>query len=303
MGVSMSVESPCDFAGKKLIVFGCGYVGGEFARQAQGRGIAVTALTRNPEKAAALRDEGLTVVEADLAGENWHQQMPSHADFVLNAVSSGGGGIDGYRHSYAAGMQSIASWACIAKIGTLIYTGSTSVYPQGGGARVDESASTDSTGERAAVLLETEQLVQTCPQVDRWFILRLAGIYGPGRHHVLDQVRAGGVLAGDDSHRLNLVHRDDICSALWSVISAPASIANEIFNVVDRAPVTKAELVAWLADRLGLPRPTFDPARASARRQVVPDRVILSGKLTRMLGWQPRLVDYRAGYEHLLATL
>ncbi len=39
---------------KRLVIFGCGYIGGEVARQALGRGMQVTALTRNPETAAKI---------------------------------------------------------------------------------------------------------------------------------------------------------------------------------------------------------------------------------------------------------
>ena len=54
--------------GKRLVIFGCGYVGSEVARAAVGAGARVDALTRNPEKAAALRSLGLAkVVVAELS--------------------------------------------------------------------------------------------------------------------------------------------------------------------------------------------------------------------------------------------
>lgn len=285
------------------MVLGCGYIGGQVARQGLARGMKVTVLTRNPDKAAKLRSEGLAVVEDDLAGNSWHVSMPSRVDFVLNSVSSGGGGVGGYRHSYVEGMRSILEWSQSCDVGTFVYTGSTSVYPQGEGTQVDETASIDPASERAALLIEAENLIQGAKNFSRWFILRLAGIYGPDRHHVLNQLREGGSLAGSGSHRLNLVHRDDACGAIWAAMGAPESVANEIFNVADDSPVTKSELIEWLAARLDLPVPQFDPAIPSVRCRDVPDRVILNGKLKRLLGWQPVFTDYRAGYEALLKTL
>lgn len=229
--------------------------------------------------------------------------MPSKIDFVLNSVSSGGGGVDGYQHSYVEGMRSVQVWAKTREIGTLVYTGSTSVYPQDGGALVDESAKIGGDNDRVARLIETETLLREVSGVGRWFILRLAGIYGPSRHHVLNQIRAGGDLAGNGDHRLNLIHRDDICRAIWAVLAAPVEVRDEVFNVSDDVAVTKRELVQWLASRLQLPAPDFDPTLPSARRRKVPDRVILNRKLKDALGWRPEFPDYRAGYESILNAL
>jgi nucleoside-diphosphate-sugar epimerase len=291
------------FAGKQLVVFGCGYLGGALAREAVRRGIRVNALTRNHRCAEELRVHGVEVTEADLTGSDWHSFMPQAADYAVNTVSSGGGGVEAYRQSYVQGMQSILDWARAARPRTLVYTGSTSVYPQGEGTCVDETCVTGAGDERTALLLEAENLLRQADGIGRWFILRLAGIYGPQRHRLLDQLRAQESLSGSAAHRLNLAHRDDICGAIWAVLTAPEPVANEVFNVADDRPVTKDELVRWLCVRLNLPVPRFDPALSTARRRNVPDRVILNGKLKRLLGWRPVYPDFRAGYEAILATL
>jgi|UniRef100_UPI004049380E nucleoside-diphosphate-sugar epimerase len=299
----MSLDSHRFFTKKQLVVLGCGYIGAEVARQAVIRGLKVTALTRNPAKAAKLRTDGIDVIESDLASHGWHKLMPPRADFVLNCVSSGGNGIEGYRQSYVGGMESALAWSRSAEIGAFVYTGSTSVYPQDGGVSVDETSATDPINDRAALLLETEDIVRASTTLGRWFILRLAGIYGPGRHHILDQLQSGKTLSGSGTHRLNLVHRDDICSAIWSALGAPDKLANGVFNVADDAPVSKAELASWLADQMGLPAPTFDPTVQSTRGRIVPDRLILNTKLKQQLGWRPVFSDFRQGYANILASL
>jgi nucleoside-diphosphate-sugar epimerase len=113
------------------VIFGAGYVGGEVARQALARGSRVTALTRNPAKARALAEAGATIIVDDLAANSWHERLPDGADFVLNCVSSGGGGPASYRHSYVEGMKSVLAWAARVPVGAIVYTGSTSVYPAG----------------------------------------------------------------------------------------------------------------------------------------------------------------------------
>jgi len=291
------------FVKKHLVVFGAGYVGGELARQGLARGMRVTALTRNAEKAAQLREDGVEVIVEDLASHAWHTEISGKFDFVLNSVSSGGSGVKGYQHSYVEGMHSIVEWAKSCEIGTFVYTGSTSVYPQDHGVEVSESAETGTENERVARLLDAEKIARESSEFGRCFILRLAGIYGPSRHHVLNQIRTGGALAGRGDHRLNLIHRDDICRAIWAVFSAPDDIRNEVYNVSDDSPVSKRELVEWLATRLQLPCPVFDPELPSVRRRIVPDRLILNRKIKESVGWLPEYPDYRSGYKAILAAL
>ena len=286
-----------------LVIFGAGYVGGEVARQAVARGLRVTALTRNAEKARALADAGVTVIIDDLAADTWHARLPDGADFVLNCVSSGGGGPAGYRHSYVEGMNSVLAWASRVPVGTLLYTSSTSVYPQDGGVRVDEDASVDATRAEGSPLVEAEDTLLGWRGDARRFVLRLAGIYGPGRHYLVDQLRDGsGEVAGRGDHRLNLIHRDDIAGAIWAAFDAPADVAGGVFNVADDGAATKAEVAGFLAAKLGLPAPRFTGEPALGRRRVTPDRVIANDKIKRVFGWRPRYPSFREGYAAILGA-
>lgn len=292
--------------GTRLVIFGCGYVGSALADAALAAGMRVGALTRNPDKAAALRAKGIEVVVADLASSDWHAQIAGGADFVVNCVSSGGA--EHYRRSYVDGMRSVLAWAAKGEkpVGTLVYTSSTAVYPQGGGAVVDEAADAPGATPNGAIIRESEILLQSASAsaVERHFILRLAGIYGPGRHHLLDQLREGlPVLGGAGEHRLNLAHRDDIVAAILACFGAPPAVGSRIFNVADSAPARRAEVVAWLAGKLSRTVPAFDGSPTSRRGGApMPDRIISNAKLQRVTGWQPRFPDYRAGYESILGT-
>ncbi len=288
------------FAGKRLVIFGCGYVGAVVAEQAVARGLEVTALTRNAAKAEALKTAGVaTVVVADLATEAWHGQIEGGADLVLNCVSSGGGGVEGYRRSYLDGMTSVVAWLRQrGAAGAAVYTSSTSVYPQGDGARVDEAAATGGE-ERAQVLLATEQtLLAAGDAAGTRVVLRLAGIYGPGRHHLLEQVKSGEAAGRADAH-LNLAYRDDIAAAVWAAWTAPAGA--RIYNVADDGAATKGEIVAWLAARLGVRTPEFTGVPAGGRRAVTPDRIIANDRLKTERGWRPGCPTFREGYEKILS--
>jgi nucleoside-diphosphate-sugar epimerase len=293
-------------ANKRLVIFGCGYVGSALARAALAAGARVEALTRNAVKAAALREAGVDpVVVADLASTGWYEQVAPAPDLVVNTVSSGGP--DQYWQSYVVGMQSILSWAATTggPIGTLVYTSSTSVYPQGDGAVVAETAWAPGSTPNGRIISESEVLLKNAPPaVRRHFILRLAGIYGPGRHHLLDQLRAGvSALNGSGNHRLNLAHRDDIVAAILACLQAPETLGSDVFNVADEAPATRAEVVAWLCAQLGRAVPTFDGSTTARRGGApVPDRIIANAKLKSTLGWRPRYPDYRAGFGEILGA-
>ena len=73
-----------------------------------------------------------------------------------------------------------------------------------------------------------------------------------------------------------------------------------MFNVCDGSEATKGEVVAWLAERLGVAMPRFTGMPAGGRRAVTPDRIIDSAKAREVLGWRPRWRTFREGYAEVL---
>lgn len=285
-----------------VMIFGCGYVGSALAEALIARGVRVGALTRNSEKAARLRQMGLSeVVEAQLESEDWHAALCGDYAAVVNCVSSAGGGLAGYRQSYLQGQASILKWAQSQSIQRYIYTSSTSVYPQDGGVIVDESASTEGAPETGQVLLEAERLLGESEALGAWYVLRLAGIYGPGRHYLLDLLRRGdSTIPGAGDYTLNLIYREDIVGAILRILSAEQALPSGAYNLADDAAPSKAELVSWLSAQLGLEAPTFDPDTVSPRLRRrggrMPDRRISNAKFKAVSGWTPQYPSYREGY-------
>lgn len=305
------LDSQSNTPARRLLIFGCGYVGSAVAAAARARGWRVVALTRSAERAAALRESGVEVIEAALESDAWHRAISREQDCVVNCVSSGGGGLAGYRRSYVEGTQSILAWAAPGVPATYVYTSSTSVYPQGEGEIVTEDSRVGGGSEAATPLLEAEQLVRDAKCFSRWFILRLAGIYGPGRHFLLDQLRAGATeFPGTGAHRLNLIHRDDIVAAVFACLLARSEVRDTIFNVAGDVAARKDEVAAWLAAQIGRDRPTFvrDAPAASrdhgatvrGRSGPAPDRLISNARLKQALGWRPQFPEFRDGYRAIL---
>lgn len=291
--------------GRHLAIFGAGYVGAALAGRALAGGARVTALTRNAEKAAGLRAAGCTVVVADLATDAWWRDpaLAGGADFVAVTVAGGfGGGVEGYRRSYVEGMGSVVGWARDVTArggaaGKLIYTGSTTVYPQDGGARVTEADPIAATTELNACIVESERLCAEWPGAS--MVLRLAGIYGPTRTHLLEQIRSGEV-AGVPTNHLNLIYRDDIVDAMQAAWAWTGWTGFEVFNLADEGEATRADMAAWLAPRLGVAEPRFTGLPAGGRRAVTPDRIVDAGRARAVLGWRPRHPTFREGYAEML---
>ncbi len=292
---------------ESVMIFGCGYVGRALSRSLIDRGVRVGALTRNAKSAAALREQGLSeVIEAELDSVDWHGRVTGHYEAIVNCVSSAGGGLAGYRQSYVGGQGSILQWARGQSIQSYVYTSSTSVYPQDGGLWVDEGADTSEAPPTGQVLLESERMLAAAEGfLGKWFVLRLAGIYGPGRHYLLDQLREGaGEIPGRGDYRLNMIHLEDIVSGICAALGADEAIPSGIYNLADDTPSTKAEVLAYLAAKLALPAPVFNPENVSDRLKRrggrMPDRRISNQKARETLDWRPKFPSFREGYAEWL---
>lgn len=176
----------------------------------------------------------------------------------------------------------------------LVYLSSTGVYGDARGAWVDESAPTG-TGRRPARAAADAAWLALGARV-----LRLPGIYGPGRSP-LDRARAG------EAHRTGLpdqvfsrVHVDDIVAGVLAAFDAGPGA----YNLADDHPCSQDEVVEHAARLLGLPPPplvTLDQLSPMARGFYAENRRVANGKAKRVLGWTSRYPDYRAGLRALNA--
>ncbi len=290
-----------------VFIAGCGYVGSALAEQLKKKGVKVGALTRNKERAAELRELGLDeVVVADLDSCAWHDKLRLKYRAVVNCVSSAGGGLAGYQKSYVEGQRSLLEWAQVAQPEVICYTSSTSVYPQSDGVWVDETASTEPSTETSALLLEAEQMLLNSKFYHgKAFVMRLAGIYGPGRHYLIDQIKGGEeVIPGEGRHHLNLIHRDDAVSGIMAVLESYPNLASGIYNLCDGEPYIQLEIVRWVAASLSVNCPSFDPemktARMLRRKGRSPDRKISNKKLIETTSWRAKFPNFKAGYKAFL---
>ena len=236
---------------KKLII-GCGYVGRRVAQRWVAAGDVVHALTRSEARADELRAIGVRLVIGDVTQRQSLAGLP-HVDTVLYAVGLDRSSVKSQREVYVDGLAHVLARIAATRP-KLIYLSSTSVYGQNAGEWVDESSELRPESENGRVCLDAERLL-----IDRLpaaMILRLAGIYGPGR--LLARVaalREGRPLDGNPDGWLNLIHVDDIVMAILACERQGTPGAT--YLVSDDRPTQRREYYERLASLIGAPPPTF----------------------------------------------
>ena len=281
-----------------LSILGCGYLGSALASRALAEGWTVSALTRNSVTASKLRDLGVTqVVEANIEDDSWHQSLSPEQDFVVNCVGSSSPEVEGYVTSYVEGQNSAMNWLKEGRVGSYVFTSSCSVYPQTGRKLVDENSSCAGVSERGGLLLAAEQIsFPPPPSIQRSFILRLGGIYGPGRHLMLEKVRNGQSFDGNADRILNLIHRDDGVGAILACLLSGDSNLGRIYNVTDGNHSPRGQIVEWLAGKLSLESPAF----ANDDEENTPNRKVSTNRIMEELEWSPTYSSFIEGYADLL---
>lgn len=283
---------------RRVLILGCGYVGLELGRQLAAAGHRVFGARRSAGDDDRVRAAGCLPVVADVTQPQTLSTLPGRFDWVVNTVSSSRGGLDEYRAVYLEGSVNVIRWLSGAPPEAYVYTSSTSVYGQTDGSWVDESSPAEPATDTGRILVEAEQVLLRAAQ-ERGFparLLRVAGIYGPGRGHLFQQfIRGEPCGTGDPRRWLNMIHRDDVAGALKAVLEYGTNGA--IYNAADNEPVTQAAFLDWLAQQLGRPAApvsTITPTRP--RKRGLTNKRVSARRLREEIGWVPRYPTFREGY-------
>ncbi|WP_101066989.1 SDR family oxidoreductase [Roseovarius salinarum] len=278
---------------KTLLSFGHGYSARALANLLLPRGWTIHGTTRSPDKAEALRAEGIHPVI--WPGGDLDPALAAARHVLVSAGPDAEG--DPVLRRCGDAIAEIAprlEWAG--------YLSTTGVYGDHGGGWVDESTplapSTDRG--RARVAAEAEwQAITGLPL----HIFRLAGIYGPGRGP-FEKVRRGTarriVKQGQVFSR---IHVDDIAQVLAASIARPDPGA--VYNLCDDDPAPPQDVIAHAAQLLGAPMPPevpFEQAEMSpmARSFYAESKRVANDRIKTELGVKLLYPSYRDGLPALL---
>jgi nucleoside-diphosphate-sugar epimerase len=242
-----------------FIIVGCGYVGERLASALPG---TVAALTASPGRAAKLRESGLEALACDLDALPPGVSLPVDTlDSVLVYLAPPPG--DGRTDSRLR--RALAALA--GKPSRIVYMSTTGVYGDAAGATVDETRPPRPTTDRARARLDAETaLRQFCEKrgID-WVVLRVPGIYGPGRLPVERLRRGDPVIVEEQAGPGNRIHVDDLVRVCVAAATLPAA-ANRLYNVGDGNHASSSAYFRIVARLAGLPEPPVVSRDEAARR-------------------------------------
>jgi nucleoside-diphosphate-sugar epimerase len=267
----------------RILIAGCGYVGQATADLFHAAGWSVEGWAASEKSAAALSAKPYLICQVDISNRDQVAERPETFDAVVHCASSRGGGFESYLQIYLNGTRNL-----LDRFEKILFTSSTSVYAQRDGSWVTEESETKPVRETGRVLLETEKVVLSRGGT----VVRLAGIYGPGRSALLSKFLAGTATIDPEKDRfVNQVHRDDIASAIFLLLTQ----GTQIYNVVDDQPMLQTDCYRWLAQRLNRPLPPIGKSTEQRKRGDSNKRV--SNAKLRHLGWVPRYPTFAEGME------
>jgi len=280
------------------LIFGCGYLGSRAAALWRKAGDTVYAVTRDADRAAEFRQQGWLPIVADVLDPPSLANLPV-ADTVLFAVARGRGSDMSIERLYVDGLRNVFA-ALPAGVGRVIYISSTGVYAQDDGSWVDESF--PATPQRAGGIasLSAEQLLLADPRGLRSIVLRMAGLYGPGRIPRRDDLLAGRPIADPGDGWLNLIHIED---AARVIVAAADTNVTGVVNVSDGHPVLRREYQQEVARLLGAPPPKFVPASEgpSSNPRRSGSKRISNRRMVEAIGVKLQYPSYREGLSSIVA--
>lgn len=271
------------------LIVGCGYVGTELGLNLANSGGVVLGMRRDP---SAL-PPAIRRVAADLASPGALPEVPELGALVF-CPSAGARTEEAYRRAYVDGVTRVreALGGRASALARAVYVSSTAVYGDAGGGDVDESTPAAPRVFTGSILLEGEaRFREAFPNAT---VIRLAGIYGPGRTRMARQVLSGGPFESSAETIGNRIHRDDCAGAIAHLLALPQ--VAELYVGVDDGAVPLGEVRAFIASLFGRDGRPFEPKGPPEGKRMRAPRLAASGYVL-------RVPTFREGYPAIVQEL
>lgn len=290
-----------EFAG--IFIVGCGDVGRRVGRLWRERGAEVAGLARSPRSRAELRELGFAVVHGDLDDPATLTDLPLGDRLVYYFAPPPDEGTTDPR---------MARFCATVPAGRqprkIVYISTSGVYGDCGGALVNESAPLRPRTDRARRRVDAEDHLRRLQNETgiAVVILRVPGIYGPGRLPRRRIEQGVPVLDPREAPPSNRIHAVDL--ARICVAAGEKGEAGDVFNVCDESGGGMTDYFDAVADACGLPRPPRI-SMDEARRRLSPEmlsyldesRRLDARRLRDKLGVALRYPDLASGLRATLA--
>jgi nucleoside-diphosphate-sugar epimerase len=280
----------------KVFFFGLGYCARRLIQREPW--IEASGTARTPESVAALRREGIEAYRFDGAeAEPGLEQALGEAEAIVVSIPP--------REGAGATLERFGPTIAASRaLRRVAYYSTIGVYGDHGGAWVDETSATRTRTARGLARFEDEARWAAAARARgaEADILRLAGIYGPGRNALvnLDCGQARRIVKSGQV--FNRAHVDDIAEISRIVLTR--DLNGQIWNVADDEPAPPQDVIAYAAALLGVgppPEEPFDQARLSpmAREFYADNKRVSIAKAKSELGFAPAYPTYREGLKAL----
>jgi len=280
---------------KKILIFGAGYSAMAFARANKDPDRKILGTTRSPEKFETLRQAGISPINfgaADICDEI------SEVTHLIVSIPPDETGVDpGLEFS-----EPIEQWT--TKLEWIGYLSTVGVYGDHGGAWVDETTECRPVSKRSVMRVAAEKKwLELGRKVDvPVAILRLSGIYGPGRNAFVNLENGTARRLVKPGQVFNRIHCDDIAGALWHLVDGNRG---GIFNVTDDLPAPPQDVVTYAASLMGVAPPPeipFDGAELSPMaRSFYGENKRVANAAIKAAGYSFRFPDYRTAFDRMWA--
>jgi nucleoside-diphosphate-sugar epimerase len=264
------------------------------------RGEEVWAVTRSAKRAEQLADDGIRPVVANVVSDS-QLSLPQGVQTILFAVGYDREAGQSLNTVYVQGLAN-ALRHVPHSVRRLIYISSTGVYGQTRGAEVDEDSACEPLREGGQACLAAEQVLHASWLTDKSIVLRLAGLYGPGRIPRARELVSGQTIDAPQNGWLNLIHVDDAAEIVLA--AEERARPPRTYVVSDGHPVIRGDYYTELARLLGAPTPRFveAPSSAPASLRAQSDKRVNPKRLFAELAPVLKYPSYREGLTAIVLT-
>jgi len=251
-------ERPVLPSGERRAILGCGYVGEEVARAWKQEGHALWATTTRRERLGELAELVETPLIFDSTDPSTNLEFTADLDGILVSFApSKGSEVDlgQYRKTFLGGLQRLVETLDRRPRNTplqIVHLSSCGVYGNRHGALTNETAPIIDIHPVNQVLLQAEEMMESIrSEKIKVCVLRLGGIYGPGRDIPSMLLSAAGGLVQRNGQNVPCwIHRDDIVRGACFAFDQGL---DETYNLVNDTQLSGQELTDRLCERAGLP--------------------------------------------------